>query len=151
MFKALVKFQGSLLTTDIKSRSKLKKKDSKTKRVRETFSDSFRLNLLEVKNLKHEPPNIRLSIDGIRQSVNSLLNSCRRRISKSPVMLIPIVNLLRVDYKVVKTFLPQVPTAELVHQQTPMLLLQPFARCVQVLHQQTLRHRYVLYLLPHVF
>lgn len=66
MFKALVKFQGSLLTTEIKSRSKLKKKYSKTKRVRETFSDSFRLDLFEVENLKHEPPNIRFSVDGIR-------------------------------------------------------------------------------------
>lgn len=87
------------------------------------FSDSFRLDLLKVKNLKHETPHIAFSIYGIRKAMKGLLNSCGGWISESTVVLVRVLNLFRIYYKPVQIMGPQISPAKLVHKKPTMPLL----------------------------
>lgn len=107
-------------------------------------SHSLWLYLLEVENLKHESPNVWLPINSVREAMDGLLNRGCSWISESPVVLIRVLDLIAVDDESVKILLPQELAAELVHQKTTVLLLQPFPRSIDVLHKQPLGHHKIL-------
>lgn len=114
-------------------------------------SYGFWLDLLKVKDLKHQASNIGLPIDSIGKPVDGLLNRCSCWISQPSIVFISILNLFTINDETVEMLLSQVPTTELVHQESSVLLLYPSPRSIQMFHQQLLSHYKILYLLANIF